>query len=97
MSTIPVFVILDSSEPVIIRIASDAYVGDLIDAAIAKLKLEVTANLIRLRFAPSAAGEPGAVLDGFARLAAAGVREESRLFIEVIPAPPLGASNGNYH
>ena len=97
MSTISVFVILGSSEPVIIHIAHGAFVGDLVKVVIAELKLGVTPNTIRLRFAPSAAGEPGAVLNGFARLAAEGVREESRLFIEVIPAPPIGASNGNYH
>jgi hypothetical protein len=91
MSTIPVFVTLGGGQPVIVHIAHGAFVGDLVDAAIVKLKLVITADMVTLRFAPSEAGEPGAVLDAFARLAAAGVREESRLVIKVIDAPPVGA------
>ena len=91
MSTIPVFVTRGGGQPVIIRVASDAYVGDLVKAVIAELKLDVTADMVTLRFAPSGAGEPGAVLDAFARLAAAGVREECRLIVEVTRSSPVGA------
>lgn len=96
MVTIPVFATLGGGQPVIIRVASDAYVGDLVDTVIAKLKLDVTADMVTLRFAPSGAGDPGAVLDAFARLAAAGVHEESRVIVELNHAPPAGASiNGD--
>jgi hypothetical protein len=63
MSAIPVFVTLGSGQPVIIDIPRDAFVGHLVNAVVAKLKLDVrvTANmtvvLLRLGFAPSAAGE----------------------------------------
>ena len=95
MSTIPVFVTRGGGQPVIIRVASDAYVGDLVDAAIVKLKLDITADMVTLRFAPSGAGEPGVALNGFACIAAAGVHAESRLVIELIHDSPVGACN--YH
>ena len=91
MSTIPVFVTLGGGQPVIIDIPRDAYVGHLVKVVIAELKLDVTADRVILRFAPSGAGEPCDVLDPFARLAAAGVHDESRLVIEVIRASPVGA------
>ena len=91
MSTIPVFVTFGDGKPVGLHIATDAYVGDLVDAAIVKLKLDTTANMVTLRFESSGAGEPGAVLNAFARLAATGVCEESRLIIDVIDASAVGA------
>ena len=89
MPTIPVFVTRGGGRPVPVglHIARDAYVFDLIDAVIVKLKLDVAADMVTLRLA----GEPGAVLHAFSRLAAAGVHEESHLVIEVIGAPPVGA------
>ena len=94
MPTIPVFVTRGGGRPVGLHIARDAFVFDLIDAVIVKLKLDVAADMVTLRLA----GEPGAVLHAFSRLAAAGVHEESHLVIEVIDAPPVGAcKKGNYH
>jgi len=91
MSTIPVFVTLGGGQPVIIDIPRDAFVGHLVKVVIAELKLDVTADMVILRFAPSGAGEPGAVLDAFARLATAGVCEECRLIVEVTRSSPVGA------
>ena len=89
MPTIPVFVTRGGGRPVPVglHIARDAYVFDLIDAVIVKLKLDVTADMVTLHLA----GEPGAVLHAFSRLEAAGVHEESHLVIEVIDPPPVGA------
>lgn len=86
MTTISVFVTLGVGRPVIIDISRDAYVAHLVDAVITKLKLDVTADMVLLRFAPNGAGEPAPVLDAFARLSDAGVLEASRLVIEVIHA-----------
>ena len=91
MSTIPVFVTLGDDEPVIIHIASDAFVGDLVDAAIAKLKLDVAPGKVRFRLAPSGAGELGMALDPRNTLSEAGVGERGDLVIEVIAPPPGGA------
>ena len=93
MSTIPVFVTRGGGQPVIIRVASDAYVGDLVDAAIVKLKWDITADMVTLRFAPSGAGEPGVALNPRNTLSEAGVDEKSDLFVEVIHASPVGACN----
>ena len=87
MSTISVFVSRGGGQSVIIDIPRDAFVFDLIDAAIVNLKLDIAADMVTLRLA----GEPGAVLRAFYRLAAAGVHEESHLVIEVIDPPPVGA------
>jgi hypothetical protein len=91
MSTIPVFVTLGDGQPVIIDIPRDAFVGHLVDAVIAKLKLEVTADKVLLRFAPSGSGEPGAALDPRRTLIEARVVERSDLVIEVTRASPVGA------
>jgi hypothetical protein len=91
MSTTPVFVTLGGGQPVIIHIANGAFVGHLVDAVIAKLKLDVTANMVLLRFAPSAAGEPGLPLNPRNKLFEAGVSEMSDLVIEVIDASAVGA------
>jgi hypothetical protein len=90
MSTIPVFVTLGGGQPVIIGIPRDAFVGHLVDAIIAKLKLEVTADMVLLRFAPSASGEPGLALNPRNKLYEAGVGERSDLVIEVIDTSPVG-------
>ncbi len=91
MSTFPVFVTLGGGQPVIIHVAQGAFVGDLVKAVIAELKLDVTADMVLLRFAPSDAGEPGVALSPCKTLSEAGVGERSYLVIEVIDASPVGA------
>ena len=91
MSTIHVFVTRGGGQPVGLHIARDAFVFDLFDAVIVKLKLDVTADMVTLRFAPNGAGEPGVALNPRTTLSEAGVDEKSDLFIEVIDASPVGA------
>lgn len=81
----------------ILRPNKDAYVGDLVDAVIAKLKLDVAADMVILRFPPSGDGVPGEVLDPCDRLAAASVRDESRLVVEVISTRTAGACMRCYY
>ena len=91
MSTISVFVSRGGGRPVIIDIPRDAFVGHLVKFVIAELKLDVTADMVTLRFAPNGAGEPGVALNPRTTLSEAGVDEKSDLFIEVIDASPVGA------
>ena len=85
MSTIPVFVTRGGGQPVIIDIPRDAFVGHLVDAAIAKLKMDVTADLVLLR-----AGESGLALDPRKTLSEAGVGARSDLIVEVTHASSAG-------
>ena len=66
------------------RHPTNAYVFDLIDAVIEKLKMGVTARNVVLRFASSGAGGYGAALDPMNTLSEAEVGEKSKLIIEVI-------------
>jgi hypothetical protein len=92
MSTFPVFITLGGGQSVGLLIERDAYVFQLIDAAIAKLKLDVTADMVLLRSVPTSdAGEPGVALNPRKTLSEAGVGERSDLVIEVIDASPIGA------
>ena len=98
MSTISVFVALAGCQPVIIDISPDAFVGHLIDAAITKLKLDVTADMVTLRLVPNGAGVPGVALDPRNTLSDAGVGARSELVIEGIRGTAVGACiKGNYH
>jgi hypothetical protein len=96
MSTIPVFVTLGGGKPVGLHIATNAFVFDLVDAAIVKLKLDITADMVTLRFAPSGAGEPGVALNPRNTLSEAGVGERSELVIEVIHATGGACMKWNY-
>ena len=84
MTTIPVFVTLGSSQLVGLRIAADAFVGDLIKMVITELKMSATPNYVILRFASSGAGETGAALDPRQTLLEAKVGKKSELIIEVL-------------
>ena len=91
MSTIPVFVTLGGGQPVIIDIRRDAFVGHLVDAAIAKLKMDATADMVLLRLAPGGAGDDGVALNPRKTLSDAGVGERSELFVELNYASRVGA------
>jgi hypothetical protein len=75
---VKVFVKLDGSAYAGIDIAGDAFVTDLKDAVIAKLKLEAAPHQITL--ALEGAAEP---LDARKRLAASGVTDGASLVVEV--------------
>lgn len=85
-----------ADRPVVIDIRRNAYVGHLIDAAIAKLGLHVVPDMAVLRLATSEAGELGAALDPCKSLITAWVHEESKLVIEVLAAAPAGAYKKEY-
>jgi hypothetical protein len=87
MPTIPLFVTHGGGQPVIIRIAQGAFVADLIDAAKAKLMMDVDPGKITLRFSK----EPGVALNPRKTLSEAGVGERSDLVVEVTPVARVGA------
>ena len=90
MSTIPVFVTRGGGQPAIIDIPRDAFVGHLVKAVIAELKLDLTADMVLLRFAPRGAGEPGLALDPRKTLSEAEVGARSDLIVEVTHASSAG-------
>ena len=59
MSSISVFVVRGGSQAVVIHIAEGAFVSDLVDAVIDKLKLDVTAEVVTLRLVAIGAGGAG--------------------------------------
>ena len=91
MSTIHVFVTLGGGQPVIVDIRRDAFVGHLVKAVIAELRLDVTADMVLLRLAPSGAGGYGVALNPRKTLSEAGVDERSDLLVELNYASRVGA------
>lgn len=90
MSTIVVFVTRSGGRSIGLRIPQDHYVFDLVDAVIAKLQLGCAADVVLLRHPPGGDGELGAILDPTDSLNTAGVHNESRLVVEVMPTSAVG-------
>lgn len=86
-----VFVVHNDDQPVIFHPPRDSYVGDLVDAVVSKLQLGVTSGKVILRFFPGGDGAPGAILSPCDLLSTADVRNDSRLLVEIKPAPDVGA------
>jgi hypothetical protein len=89
MSTIVVFVTSGDDAPVGLRIATDAYVFELIDAVIKKLIIDAAPGKVHLRPATDGAGKSAAVksLNPCVRLPTAGVHDECHLVVEVLASP----------
>ncbi len=87
MSSITVFVTSMSGggQPIGLKFDSGAFIYEVIDATIAKLKLEVTPDKFRLRISSSGAGGVG--LDPRTSLCAADVADKTELVFEVIHSP----------
>jgi hypothetical protein len=71
-----------------VAVHDDADVGDLKDAALARLKLDVPPDCVRLLLEPRGGGAP-VPLDSRKSLAEQGVGEGCSVVVEVMAAPPL--------